>query len=103
MKGKDRFNELLLKVIDEELKQMFGEAAALIIYAHLEDNYSLERTEIPEKLDVFIMGLEEFLSSGAQVIQKIILKKVYLTFGCKCETKQGYGFIDYLTELKKNT
>jgi len=102
MKGKDKFNNLLLKVIDDELKQMFGEAATSIIYNHLEKNYSLERAEIPEKLEVFIVGLEEFLSSGAQVIEKIILKKVYLTFGCKCQTKEGYGFIDYVTELKKN-
>jgi len=102
MKGKDNFNKLLLKVIDDEMKQMFGEAATSIIFNHLEENYSLERAAIPEKLDVFIVGLEEFLSSGAQVIEKIILKKVYLTFGIRCKTKEGYGFIDYVTELKRN-
>lgn len=102
MKGKDKFNKLLLKVIDEELKQIFGEAATLIIYNHLEKNYSLKRGEIPEKLEVFIMGLEEFLSSGAQVVEKIILKRVYSNFGLQCQIKEGYSFIDYVTELKKN-
>lgn len=102
MKGKDKFNKLLLKVIDEELKQIFGEAATLIIYNHLEKNYSLKREEIPEKIEVFIRGLEEFLSSGAQVVEKIILKKVYSSFGLQCQIKEGYSFIDYVTKLKKN-
>jgi len=102
MKGRDNFNKLLLKVIDEELKQIFGEAATLIIYNHLEKNYSLKRQEIPEKLEVFIGGLEEFLSSGAQVVEKIILQKVYSSFGFQRQIKEGYSFIDYVTELKKN-
>ncbi|NIR86523.1 hypothetical protein GWO13_02695 [Candidatus Bathyarchaeota archaeon] len=103
MKDKDKFNNLLLKVIDEELKQVFGEAATLIIYSHLEKNYSLKPEEIPEKLEVFIRGLEEFLSSGAQVVEKIILKKVYSSFGLPCRNKEGYNFIDHVTELRKNT
>jgi len=102
MKGKDKFNQLLLKVIDDELKQMFGEAATLIIYNHLEKNYSLEREKIPDKLEVFTRGLEDFLSSGAQVIEKIILKKVYSSCGLQCQIKEGYSFIEYMTELKKN-
>ncbi len=102
MKAKDRFNKLLLKVIDEEMKQIFGEAATLIIYNHLEKNYLLKREEIPEKLEIFIKSLEEFLSSGAQVVEKIILKKVYSSFGLRRKIKEGYSFVDYLTELKKS-
>ena len=101
MKSKDRLDKLLLKVIDKELKQIFGETATLIIYNHLKKNHSLKREEIPEKLEVFISGLEEFLSSGAQVVEKIILKKVYSSFGFQCQIKEGYSFIDYVTELKK--
>ena len=101
-KGKSKFDELLLKVIDAELKQIFGEAATLIIYNHLERNYSLKREEIPEKLEVFAMGLEGFLSSGAQVVERIILEKVYSSFGFQCQVKEGYRFVDYVTRLKKN-
>jgi len=101
MEAKNKFNKFFLKVIDEELKQVFGEAATLIIYNHLEKNYSLKQEDIPEKLEVFMMGLEEFLSSGAQVIEKIILEKVYSNFGVKCQTKEGYRFVDYVTEIKK--
>ena len=60
-----------------------------------------ELKEIPEKLEVFIRGLEEFLSSGAQVIEKAILEKLYSSFGFQYQNKEGYTFIDYVTELKK--
>jgi len=102
MKGKDKFNKLLLKTIDEELKQIFGESATGIIYNNLEKNYSLKREEIPEKLEVFIGGLEEFLSSGAHVVEIIILKKVYSNLGFQCQIIEGYSFVDYMTKLKKN-
>ena len=102
MKGKDKFDKLLLKVLDDELKQIFGEAATLIIYNHLKKNYSLKREEIPQKLEVFIRGLNEFLSSGAQVVEKMVLKKVYSSFGFQCRIRKGYSFIDYMTELKQN-
>lgn len=102
MKSKDKFNKLLLKVIDEELKQIFGEAATLMIYSHLKKNYSLKREEIPEKLEIFVRGLEEFLSSGAHVVEKMVLRKVYSSFGFQCQIKEGYSFTDYMSELKKN-
>lgn len=102
MKNKDKFNKLLLKVIDEELKQIFGEAATLMIYSHLRKNYSLKREEIPDKLEIFVKGLEEFLSSGAHVVEKMVLRKVYSSFGFQCLIKEGYSFTDYVSELKKN-
>jgi len=100
MNAKEKFNKLLLKIIDEELKQIFGESATLIIYNYLETNYSLKREEIPEKIEVFTRGLEEFLGSGAQVVQKITLRKLSLYSGVQCQVKEGYSFADYVTEIK---
>jgi len=84
MNAKEKFDKLLLKIIDEELKH----------------NHSLKREEIPEKLEVFIRGLEEFLGSGAQVIQKITLQKLASCSGVQCQVKEGYSFVDYVTEIK---
>jgi hypothetical protein len=100
MNAKEKFDKLLLKIIDEELKHIFGEAATSLIYNHLESNHSLKREEIPEKLEVFIRGLEEFLGSGAQVIQKITLQKLFSCSGVRCQVKEGYSFVDYVTEIK---
>jgi len=61
------------KIIDRVLKQVFGEEATQLIYKYLESKYSLRRDEISEKIDLFARGLEEFLSTGAHVIEKRIL------------------------------
>ncbi|MEM2972090.1 MAG: hypothetical protein QW270_06700, partial [Candidatus Bathyarchaeia archaeon] len=37
--------------------------------------------EIAEKIDVFAKGLEEFLRSGAYVVEKKILEDIYSTYG----------------------
>ena len=100
MNAKEKFDKLLLKIIDEELRHIFGEAATTIIYNHLERNHSLKREEIPEKLEDFIRGLEEFLGSGAQVIQKMTLQKLYSCSGVRCQVKKGSSFIDYVAEIK---
>ena len=69
------------KIIDKVLKQVFGEEAALLIYKYLEVTYSLKQDEIAEKIDVFAKGLEEFLRSGAYVVEKKILEDIYSTYG----------------------
>ncbi|MEM2972091.1 MAG: hypothetical protein QW270_06705, partial [Candidatus Bathyarchaeia archaeon] len=69
------------KIIDKVLKQVFGEEAALMIYRYLEATYSLKQDEIAEKIDVFAKGLEEFLRSGAYVVEKKILEDIYSTYG----------------------
>ena len=76
-KDEDRIS----KVIDRVLTQVFGEEAAHVIYWHLEHNYSLKRDEVAERIDVFAKGLEEFLSSGAYVVERKILDDIYSNFG----------------------
>lgn len=78
------------RIIDRVLKQIFGEEATLLIYKHLENKYSLKQNEISEKIDLFTKGIEEFLSSGAYVIERKILDDIY----------SGYGLIRRL-ELEK--
>jgi sulfur transfer complex TusBCD TusB component (DsrH family) len=76
----DKENKVV-KVIDAVLTQVFGEKAACLIYKYLERNYSLKREEIAEKIDVFARGLEDFLSSGACVVERKILEDLQSSFG----------------------
>lgn len=73
----DRISEIIHRV----LKQVFGEEATHLIYQYLESNYSLKQNEISEKIDVFAEGLEEFLRSGAYVIERKILEDIYSSYG----------------------
>lgn len=69
------------KIIDRVLKQVFGEEATLLIYKYLEANYNVKREEIAEKIDVFAKGLENFLSTGAYVVERKILEDIYSSYG----------------------
>ena len=93
--------ELLLSVVDETLKQVFREAGSKVIYDYLENKCHLKREEITEKTEVFSAGLERLLSSGAPVIEKLILENLYRKLELKFEEKKGYEFSDYIKESKE--
>jgi len=78
---KNRYDEQVSNVIDKVLRQVFGEEATLLIYRHLERNYSLKREEIGQKIESFAQGLEDFLRSGAIVVERKILEDIYQSSG----------------------
>jgi len=65
------------EIVDRVLTQIFGKEATLLIYKYLENNHAIRKNEISEKIDLFAQGLEEFLNSGALVIEKRILDDIY--------------------------
>lgn len=101
MVREDKFERLLVKTIDVQLKQVFGETATSVIYNYLQNALSLRQEEIPKKLEVFTEGLNRFLSSGARVVEKVILEGLYSDFGQEFQVKEGYNFVDYINELRK--
>jgi len=100
MKRKGRFDELLIKSVDESLKDTFGEIAADIIYKHLERNHSLKQEEIPKKLEIFLEGLEKFFSSGAIVVEGLVLEKLCSNLGLEYPGEERYSFKEYIIRLK---
>jgi len=78
---KNKNEEKVSKVIDKVLRQIFGDEATLLIYNYLKNNCSLRQDEIVEKIDIFAKGLEEFLRSGAHVIEMKILEDIYSNYG----------------------
>jgi len=97
---KEEFKKLILQTIDENLKQIFRETATHIIYQFLENNYSLKREEIPEKLETFMEGLNEFFHSGAHMIEQSILKELHVKLGLKYKSRRDYRFMDYIDDLE---
>ena len=100
MEKKDRFKKSVKKTIDVQLKHVFGETGTVVIYNYLQNALSLQQEEIPEKLEIFAEGLDRFLSSGAKVVEKVILDGLYCEFGKEFQLKEGYEFMDYVNELK---
>ena len=100
METSREFEKSLSKIIDTQLRQVFGESGTSVIYQYLESTLSLSHEDIPKKLDVFAEGLDRFLSSGARVVEKVILDGLYSDFGQEFQFKSGYDFIDYVNALK---
>jgi len=98
----DGKEDKISKIIDKVLKQVFGEEATHLIYRHLENNYSLKRNEITEKIDVFAAGLEEFLRSGAYVIERKILEDIYSNCGLlrRLELERVQEETDFVSQVK---
>jgi hypothetical protein len=69
-------NDAVVGIIDNILNQVFGKEATHLIYTHLERNYSLKHSEISDKIELFAQGLEDFLRSGAYVIERKILEDI---------------------------
>lgn len=94
-------DNLLLSVVDETLKQVFKEAGANVIYDYLGNKCHLKLEEIAEKPEVFSAGLKGLLSSGAPVIENLILRNLYSKVNLKFREKRGYEFSDSIKELKE--
>jgi hypothetical protein len=92
----------ILKIIDTVLKQVFGEEATYLIYRHLENKYGLKRNEMAEKIEVFAVGLEEFLRSGAYVIERKILEDIYSNYGSlhRLESERVQEETDFVSQVK---
>jgi hypothetical protein len=90
------------RIIDKVLNQVFGEEATRLIYRHLECNYALRRDEIAEKIDVFAAGLEEFLRSGAYVVERKILEDIYSSYGLlrRLELERMQEECDFASQVK---
>ena len=53
--------EAIFQVLEEFLRQTYGEKDMLLIYKYLEDKYGLPRSEFSKNLDLFAKGLETVL------------------------------------------
>jgi hypothetical protein len=98
----EKLADLLLSAVDEALNQVFKKEGTEAIYSFIENKCHLKREEIADKTEDFSAGLEKLLGSATPVIEKMILKSLYAKLQLKYVEKEGYGFSDYLMELRRN-
>lgn len=92
------------EAVDKVLRRILGREATLLIYRYLENQYGVRKGEIAEKIDVFAKGLEEFLRSGAYVIEMKILEHIYSRQNMLYKAELGkvdlrYDFVDQVKRL----
>jgi len=102
LQSTNKKDDNISRIIDRVMNQVFGQEATQLIYRHLEHNYSLKRDEISKKIDVFALGLEEFLRSGAYVIEKRILQDIYSDYGVlrRLEYENVGDEHDFVSQMK---
>jgi hypothetical protein len=69
-------SDAVVAIIDKVLNQVFGKEATILIFRYMEHNYSLKHSEISDKIELFAQGLEDFLRSGAYIIERKILEDI---------------------------
>ena len=57
--------EAVFKILEDILRQTYGERDMLLIYKYLEEQYGLPRSEFANNIDLFAKGLESILSKFA--------------------------------------
>ncbi len=97
-----REEDKISRIVDRVLRQVFGKEATHLIYRFLEKNYGIGQDQITQKIDVFAKGLEEFLNSGACVIEQKILEDIYSSYGLlrRLELQRTHVGNDFVGQIR---
>ncbi len=95
------FEKLLLLAVDKALSSL-GESSKQAIYFYLDKNFSIEKQEIPEKIEPFKEALEEVFGVGASFLEVLIMKRLYETIGGNFQWKESdeFTFAEYVSVAK---
>ena len=74
------FEELLAEAVDEGLSSL-GDSAKQAIYFHLEKTFSIEKQNIPNKIEEFTNAIEKIFGLGAKTLEIRIIKSLYEKVG----------------------
>lgn len=101
--AKKAFERLLLEAVDEALASL-GDSAKQAIYFHLENKFKIERNEIPERVEDFAEGLQKIFGVGAQILEILIMKKLYDRIGQPLEWDKSKEliFAEYVAAARRS-
>ena len=94
------FSQVLLDCVDEGLS-VLGSEPRQAVYQYLATIHSLEREQIPDKVDEFAAGLKKALGGASRVIERLILKKLFQRIGSTFRETSDLEFADYVKDAKR--
>ena len=80
---------------------MLGNEPKQAVYQYLSTIQSLDREQIPDKVDEFSAGLRKALGTASRVIERLILKKLFQRIGSSFRETAELEFTDYVTEARR--
>ncbi|MEM3565810.1 MAG: hypothetical protein QXK18_02935 [Candidatus Bathyarchaeia archaeon] len=96
----EAFKKALVEAVDEGLL-MLGENGREVIYFRLKQSYALKKEDIPGHPEIFVECLRSIFGSGAEVIEKAVIKSLYSKLGMEFHAAKNFGFLEYLKEARK--
>ncbi|MEM2882400.1 MAG: hypothetical protein QXU06_02605 [Candidatus Bathyarchaeia archaeon] len=97
--GVDDFERALAEAVDETLLYM-GDRVRLALYSFLRKHYGIEEDRIPSKLDAFEGGLRSVFGDGADILFRMIARRLYGKLGIPFEGGSGGGLRDYVERAR---
>ncbi len=94
------FGQVVLEAIDESLS-VLGEEPRQAVYQYLATVNSLQREDIPERLEDFSRAMKKALGGASGVLQKVMLKKLFRKIGSAFKEAQDFDFVDYVKEAER--
>jgi predicted CopG family antitoxin len=94
------FSQVLLECVDDGLS-VLGNEPRKAVYQYLFTIHSLEREQIPDKVDEFASGMKKALGSSSRVIERLILKKLFQRIGSTFREVQDLEFADYVRDARR--
>jgi len=94
------FNQVLLDCVDDGLS-VLGNEPKEAVYQYLATIHSLDREQIPDKVDEFSTGLRKALGGASRVIERLILKKLFQRVGSTFRETADLEFTDYVMDAKR--
>lgn len=97
------FDVLLLEAVDEGLASI-GESSKLAMYYHLEKRFGVYKEEIPVKVDAFAQALEQIFGPGAQLLEILMMKRLYEKAGGRFtwSNKRDFTLTEYVAAAKQS-
>lgn len=95
------FHKKLLLVLDESIRNIFGETASKAVYYRLRKEYLLSLEDIPEKPQTFAKAIKEiFGETGAELIETLLVKDLRTKFEIEGKGKEIDKLADCMDQLK---
>ncbi len=91
---------MLLDCVDDGLS-VLGNEPKEAVYQYLATIHSLDREQIPDKVDEFSTGLRKALGGASRVIERLILKKLFQRVGSTFRETADLEFTDYVMDAKR--
>jgi len=90
-----------LRAIDGVLYGVLGRTGGETVYYYLERYYELRKTEIPERLETFALGIEDVFRSSAPIIEKLIVKKLESRLALTHKGEKPYEFLEFMKKIQE--